>query len=148
MSRSTLAVVLALITCVGWGLATPLIMRLSRQFGPGEFHPLLPFTINAIGNFIIVLVWLSATSFSPLKFWSWHWSSWALMVLWPLGGLAFVLAIHFAPEKSSTLNAIAATYPVIISMPVLWYFLGEIMTTQKVIGIFVAVLGVIIAILG
>lgn len=61
--------------------------------------------------------------------------------------LAITYAYSFAPEKAAITNAIAATYPALVSAVVLWYFLGEPMTIQKVFGLMVTVVGVVILVL-
>ncbi len=142
MSRYALALALAFYTYIGWGLATPLIIKLGQQMGPG-FNPAFPVLLNGIGTFLSGVVMLFLMNFVPPRISAWPWSSWALMTLWPSGGLAFTLAIYFSPHgRESVVNAVAATYP-IMSTLVLWYFFGEILSFQKAVWFLVTAAGVV-----
>jgi len=143
MSRTLVALLLASATCFGWGTLAPLIGKL---MGNGA-HPMTPFVWNAIGTNVFLAVVLLATNFAPLKTLSWSGQGLAIAFFWPVASLAFTVALYFAPEKSSVLNAIAASYPAVVSLPLIWYFLGEPMNLQKVSGLALAVIGVVIAIL-
>jgi uncharacterized membrane protein len=71
-----------------------------------------------------------------------------IFVSWPTASLAIAYAFAFAPQdKTSIVNAIAATYPALVSAVVLWYCFGEAMSLQKVVGLIVIVVGVITVLL-
>ena len=142
MSRYTIALACAFYTYIGWGLAAPLIIKLSQQMGP-NFNPAFPILLNGIGTFLSGVVMLFLMNFVPPGISTWPWSSWAIMIVWPSGGLAFTLALYFSPPgRESVVNAVAATYP-LMSALVLWYFFGEIMSLQKVVWLLVVAVGVV-----
>lgn len=148
MSRYSIAILLAIYTCVGWGLLTPFAVKLSEEAGPEKFHPLQPFLWGTFGSMFIAFVMLVFTNFSPLRGWTWHWSGWAIAFAWASASVTFVYALSFAVERASIPNAVAAAYPFLVSAPILWYFLGETMTTQRVIGIIGMFFFMLVAVFG
>lgn len=148
MSRDIFAVLLAIYACLGWGMIAPMAVRLSQHLGPDKFHPALPFLWNALGAVFFSCLLLFFTDFAPLlKVWSWHWSGWVIFLTWPSASLALVYGYSYAPARVSVINAIAATYPATVSALVLWYYLGETMSLQKILGLILVVVGIIITVL-
>ncbi|OGZ28668.1 MAG: hypothetical protein A2931_03605 [Candidatus Niyogibacteria bacterium RIFCSPLOWO2_01_FULL_45_48] len=147
MSRYTLALLLSLYVCFSWGTLAPLSVKMNQVMGPDKFHPAMPFIWATMGNIFFVALVMLFTGFAPAKSWSWHWSGWAIAWFWSSGGLVVVIAYYLSPGKESVTNAIAATYPALVSAIILWYFLGETMTVQKVFGLIITVIGVITVIL-
>ena len=146
MSRYGLSILLAAYTCLAWGMITPMAVKLSQQLGE-KYHPALPFLWNAFGNAVFALVVIAATGGSPLKVWSWHWSGWGIFWFWTTGSLVFTIALYFASDKPSVPNLVAAAYPALVTAGVMWYFFGEVMTLQKIIGFALALLGVALVVL-
>lgn len=93
MTRYHLAIILALYTCIGWGLASPLIVKMNQYMGRENYHPLVPYIYNSIGNILIVVVFALISDFSFSKSWTWHWSGWAILLFWPTAGFALVYGL-------------------------------------------------------
>ena len=148
MSRYSIAIILAVYTCLGWGMISPAAVKMIKHMGAERFDPALPFLWTTMGHIFFSVLLLLATGFAPLKVWVWHWSGWVIFLAWPSASLAIAYALYFADARPSGPNALAATYPAFVSAIVLWYFLGEAMSLQKVIGLVVTVVGVILVILG
>ncbi len=142
MSRFTVAILLAIYTCIGWGSVTPTIVKMSKDLGP-RFDPLSPFVWNFFGNAALFLVMMFLTRFSPVTGLQWHWAGWIILLLWPTAGLAITYAVQLVPGKESVPNVISTAYPALVGAPLLWYFLGETMSPQKVFFILLTAAGVI-----
>lgn len=147
MSRYSVSVLLAVYSCISWGLIAPFTVRLIREMGPERFHPAVPLLWNAFGNALVALVVIFVTGGAPLKVWLWHWSGWGIALVWATGSAVFTLALYFASGRASVPNLIAATYPACVTTVVLWYFFGESMTVQKVVGFLVTVVGIALVVL-
>ncbi|MDO8560962.1 MAG: EamA family transporter [bacterium] len=146
MTRYGMAVLFAAYTCFAWGMITPMAVRLTKELGD-KYHPALPFLWNTFGNLVFSILLIVITWGAPLKVWSWHWSGWCIFFFWTSGSLVFALALYFAPERESVPMLIAAAYPALVSAGALWYFFGETMTLQKIIGFVVAFVGVALVVL-
>lgn len=147
MTRYYVSLLLAAYTCFAWGLIAPMTVRFMHGAGAGNFHPAHPLLWNAFGNIVIALVVLLVTGGSPLKVWSWHWSGWGIAFVWASGSTVFTLALYLAGSKTSVPNLIAAAYPSLVTSIALWYFFGEAMTAQKIIGFAVTLIGVALVVL-
>lgn len=142
MSPYSKAILLALYTCLGWGMIAPMAVKMSQALG-AKFNPLFPFFWNALGNIFFSIVILVLFGPSQLKSWSWHWSGWVIFVAWSTASIAIVVAFNLVQGKTSVVNAVAATYPVLVSAVLLWYFFGEPMSIQKVGFLVLTVVGVV-----
>ena len=147
MSKFSLAVLLAIYTCLGWGMIAPMAVKMIQHLGGERFHPALPFLWNTFGNLVFALILILFTGGAPLRVWTWHWSGWVIFFSWSTASLSIAYALSLAQDRASIPNAVAAIYPALVSAPILWYFLGETMSFQKVIGLLLAVFGVVIALL-
>lgn len=134
MSRNFFAILLAVYTCLGWGLIVPMVAKMSQHMGD-KFHPLLPFFWNTLGQIFFTVVILCFTKFAPIKVWTWHWSGWVIFLFWSSASIAVVFAFSLAPKQASVLNAVAAAYPFVVSAPILWLYFGDTMSLQKIVGL-------------
>lgn len=142
MSRYALSILFSLYTCIGWGMVAPLLVKM-KQSGV-SFGPLYPFMWDTLGRVVIITATLLITGFEPLRSWQWHWTGGAVAFLWPTAGLAVIYAIQLASGKESVPNTIAVSYFAFVSAPILWYFFGEAMTGQKILGILITLVGVVL----
>lgn len=146
-SNFPLAIFLALVACLGLGLIGPMGAEMGRSAGSDKMHPASLFLWGALGFFAAFVVINVVTGFEPLKTWKWHWSGWVTFISWPVGAAALAYALYLSPEKASIISAIAATYTALVTAPMLWYFWGEEMPLQKIIGIVITTLGVLVLVL-
>ena len=126
MSNYMGAILLAFYTCLGWGMITPMVVKMIQHTGPANFHPALPFLWNTFGQVVISSFLLLATDFVPLKSWTWHWSAWVLAFCWPTVSLAIGYAYALVVDRASIPNAVAAVYPALVSAPHSLVFYGRI----------------------
>ncbi len=124
MSLRAIALLLSLGTSICWGMITPLAVQMQRSLGL-SYHPLHPMIWNVLGGNVILVASLLIAGPAPFRSLSWSW--WGVMVgiVWPLGGILLMIAVMKVPGIASLLNAIGAAYPVLISLPLLFFFLGE-----------------------
>lgn len=176
MSNFQVGVMFAVATCIGWGTITPLVVKMIDHVGEENFNPFVPFIWNAVGvaMFAFVILYFQTgpsyrslmliaalfvlmvfaligyrTDWMPVtRGWTWHWTGWAIMFVWPLAGILVNVAIGYSPQQASVINAIAASYPALVSPALLWFFLDEKMSVYKITGIGLVVIGVILATLG
>ena len=145
MFRNALAILLAIITCAGWGTVSPLMLAMLRS-GGDKFHPMQPYIWNTIGIVVIMLLVVVMMRFTSSPIMAWHWSGPAIALVWPIAGIAVTYAYYLAPERASVINTITMAYPALISAPLLWYFFAESMNAQKIFGMALTFAGVVITI--
>lgn len=160
MDPTVIAILLALYTCIGWGTIALAAVSLGSHMG-AQGHPALPFIWSAVGQVIIALILVAKIGIAPLRVSAQYAASYALAFFWPTSSLAIVYAYKYAGQSQDSalrfgawrfafgrvsvavVNAIAATYPATVSMPLLWYFFGESMSFWRVLWIFATVVSVI-----
>lgn len=145
MYRQLGAVGLAFLGSIGLGLIAPMTVQLKLVIG-NSYDPILPFLWSVLGGNIIALLLLFKSGFAPLKNWQWHWSGFVIGFGWPLGAVLIVKAISRAPEIASLLSATWATYPALVSLPILVFLYGEAMSLQRAFFMVGAVFCVIMAV--
>ncbi|MBI2639856.1 MAG: hypothetical protein HYW90_03130 [Candidatus Sungbacteria bacterium] len=98
-SNFPLAVLLALIACLGLGLIGPMGAEMGRHAGSEKMHPASLFFWGSLGFFTTFIVLNVVTGFEPIKTWKWHWSGLVTLVSWPVGALALAYALSLARQS-------------------------------------------------
>ena len=145
MLRHLGAIALAFLGSIGLGMIAPMTVQLKLAFGD-NYNPILPVLWSVAGGNVIAICLLFTTGFAPLKNWSWHWSGFVIGIAWPLGAVLIVKALSMAPEIASLLSATWATYPALVSLPILFFLYGEVISLQRLVFMVGAVVCVILAI--
>lgn len=145
MLRNIGPILLAFGGSVGLGMISPMTIQLKNSLGQ-SYHPLMPFLWSVLGGNIIAIILLLQSNFVPLKTWSWHWSGALLGLAWPLGAVFIVNALSLAPGIASLITATWATYPALVSLPILFVFYGESISLQRAVFMVGAVFCVVMAI--
>lgn len=152
LNNSTVAIILALYTCLGWGLIAPSAVKIAQTMG-SNFHPTHAFLWNTLGHICMSLVVLILTKGEPLRAWSWNgmggtfFSGWTLFFFWPTASLAIAYAYVYASGREWLPNSISAIYPALVSLPILLYLFGQNISFGQILGILVTIVGVLMTLL-
>lgn len=147
MSRELTAILFAFGAVVCWGAITPFLVGWQRALG-SAYHPMLGMFFSSLVGLIYSSIFLAADKFAPLGVWSWKIAVYTVLVglIWPVGGIMLSFAVERAPQMASVSNAIAGTYPALVSLPILWLFFNEAISLQRALALIGVAVCVFIAV--